>query len=406
MNRKERMEVFLDLLSCSHPLYFWQYDTDGHLLRSTCPSEELLDTLFRRMGCHALMMDAKEGSAPLILSGDARLVWIAAHEYDGEMPVQSDVLGPFFVGERHTEVLNELVCACAGESTQAWRNALCEALEELPTLSVPFYSQYAVMLHYLATGEKVPPSALRYLPEEQGGAGNFSHLKAQTAPKDRLEIYRAERALLNAVREGDIEGAAAMRRASDTARVRQYTDNPLRNAQIACTTFAAICTRAAIEGGLSTTLSYSLGDAYIKSIFLAKTLSEVTDIKDKMYLDFIHRVHACRKNPQYSKMVQGSCDYIELHLAESLNIDVLASRLGYSKYYLSTRFKKETGCSVNDYIKFARVERAKLLLSTTNTPIEKIAETAGFSSRNFFAATFKRCVGKTPAEYRKETLNT
>ena len=201
-----------------------------------------------------------------------------------------------------------------------------------------------------------------------------------------------------------VPAAAAMMRASGTAHVRQYTENPLRNAQIACTTFAAICTRAAIEGGLSTTLSYSLGDAYIKSLFLARSLSEVSDIKNKMYIDFIRRVHACRTNPQYSKMVQGSCDYIELHLSETLNIETLASRLGYAKYYLSTCFKKETGCSVNDYIKFARVERAKVLLSTTDIPIEKIAEQVGFSSRNFFAATFKRCVGKTPAEYRKATL--
>ncbi|MFR1356021.1 MAG: helix-turn-helix domain-containing protein [Ruthenibacterium lactatiformans] len=38
--------------------------------------------------------------------------------------------------------------------------------------------------------------------------------------------------------------------------------------------------------------------------------------------------------------------------------------------------------------------------------ISEIAENTGFASRNFFASTFKQCVGKTPAQYRKETLNT
>ena len=103
---------------------------------------------------------------------------------------------------------------------------------------------------------------------------------------------------------------------------------------------------------------------------------------------------------------RASCDYIELHLSEPLNIELLASRLGYAKYYLSTRFKKETGCSVNDYIKFARIERAKMLLSTTTEPIADIAEKIGFLSRSFFANTFKQCVGKTPAQYRKEKLST
>ena len=96
-------------------------------------------------------------------------------------------------------------------------------------------------------------------------------------------------------------------------------------------------------------------------------------IKNQMYKDFVTRVHNCRNNPQYSKNGAGSRDYIELHLAEPISIETLATRLGYSKYYLSTRFKKEIGCSVNDYIKFVRIERAKRLLSTT----EKIFRNCG-----------------------------
>ena len=193
---------------------------------------------------------------------------------------------------------------------------------------------------------------------------------------------------------------------NDMSMIRIEQNGIVLEMAISCTTFATLCTRAAIEGGLSTTKSYCLGDAYIKSFFLAKTASEVSAIKNQMYKDFVTRVHNCRNNPQYSKMVQGSRDYIELHLAEPISIETLATRLGYSKYYLSTRFKKEIGCSVNDYIKFVRIERAKRLLSTTEKNISEIAENTGFASRNFFASTFKQCVGKTPAQYRKEMLNT
>lgn len=137
------------------------------------------------------------------------------------------------------------------------------------------------MLHYLVTGEKIDVSAVQYQLGELTPDSAFPRISTRKPPKDRIQIYRAERALLNAVRDGDLDGAAAMANAADVARVRQYTDNPLRNAQIACTTFAAVCTRAAIEGGLSTTMSYCLGDAYIKSFFAAKSLSEVADIKTR-----------------------------------------------------------------------------------------------------------------------------
>ena len=82
-------------------------------------------------------------------------------------------------------------------------------------------------------------------------------------------------------------------------------------------------------------------------------------------------------------------------------IETLAARMGYAKYYLSTRFKKETGVSVGNYIKFARIERAKLLLATTDKDIAEIAEETGFASRSFFSNTGKRCLGMTPAAYRR-----
>ena len=405
MEFQARIEVFLELLSCAKPLFYWRYDGQGALLHSTCSSEKMLDAVLRHTGGLEYAYTAPK-QAPLILNGDARLMWIAAREMSGNSVVEIHVLGPFFGNEPHPDCLDELLSAEEAQASPQWKHALEETLHTLPFLSMPFFTQYAVMLHYLVTGEKIDVSAVQYQLGELTRDSAFPRISTRKPPKDRIQIYRAERALLNAVRDGDLDGAAAMANAADVARVRQYTDNPLRNAQIACTTFAAVCTRAAIEGGLSTTMSYCLGDAYIKSFFAAKSLSEVADIKNQMYMDFIRHVRACRSNPKYSKMVQGSCDYIELHLREPLSIDILATRLGYSKYYLSACFKRETGCSVNDYIKFARIEHAKTLLSTSDTPIAEIAERLGFNSRNFFANTFKQCVGKTPAEYRRETLNT
>lgn len=123
------------------------------------------------------------------------------------------------------------------------------------------------MLHYLLSGEKIPTSSLDYQIEMQPVPADFSNLKKHTPPKDRLQTYRAERALLNAVREGDMDCADTMEIASSVAKVREYTDNQLRNVQIACTTFATLCTRAAIEGGLSTTKVIAWETLILKASF-------------------------------------------------------------------------------------------------------------------------------------------
>jgi AraC-like DNA-binding protein len=47
------------------------------------------------------------------------------------------------------------------------------------------------------------------------------------------------------------------------------------------------------------------------------------------------------------------------------------------------------------------VERAQLLLFTTNMTIKEVAYTLGFSDQNYFIRMFRKMTGTTPQEYRK-----
>ena len=182
--------------------------------------------------------------------------------------------------------------------------------------------------------------------------------------------------------------------------IRSYAETPLKNAQISCAIFAALCTRAAMKGGLTYAASVSIEDAYIRSIFLCKSIEAVTDTKNQMYEDLVHRVHNAHIEHAYSPMVQSSCDYITMHLAEPLDIGILAARLNYAKYYLSRKFKEETGDSVNTYIKKARIELAKVLLLNSDDNMDEIAIKCGFISRSFFTTAFTKECGMPPAKFR------
>ena len=81
---------------------------------------------------------------------------------------------------------------------------------------------------------------------------------------------------------------------------------------------------------------------------------------------------------------------------------MLAAMTGYTEYYLSRKFKEETHCTINDYSKIVRIERAKVLLYTTNDSTGKIADRLHFCSGSYFAREFRKFTGKTPAEYRAE----
>ena len=56
---------------------------------------------------------------------------------------------------------------------------------------------------------------------------------------------------------------------------------------------------------------------------------------------------------------------------------------------------------IDDFIKEKKIEKAKVLLSSTHIPIYEISEKLSFGTRNYFSEIFRKTTGLTPLEYRK-----
>ena len=85
----------------------------------------------------------------------------------------------------------------------------------------------------------------------------------------------------------------------------------------------------------------------------------------------------------------------------NLSLDSLSDRFGLNGKYLSKLFKEEFGMKFIDYVIGLRMEHAKSLLSDTDMPVQEIAEKLGYTSAIAFARTFRRAVGSSPSDYRK-----
>jgi AraC-like DNA-binding protein len=157
-----------------------------------------------------------------------------------------------------------------------------------------------------------------------------------------------------------------------------------------------------MEGGLSPEVAYSLGDSYIQAVENSRDAGELSALAQAMYHDFIYRVHHVRANPNYSHAIQKCCDYIELSLDRRIRTVDLASLVGYTEYYLTEKFKKETGKTVSSYIREAKVARARLLLESTNLSVAEISDRLAFNTPNYFIQCFKNIMGVTPSQFRKE----
>jgi len=93
--------------------------------------------------------------------------------------------------------------------------------------------------------------------------------------------------------------------------------------------------------------------------------------------------------------------FISENLHEEITVSELASYCHLSDDYFSRIFKKHFGMRPNFYMQSKRIERAQLLLLTTNYSLHQIAEKVGFENLSYFSRVFKKHTGKTPGSFRK-----
>ena len=108
-----------------------------------------------------------------------------------------------------------------------------------------------------------------------------------------------------------------------------------------------------------------------------------------------------KHHPAVAAMVQ--------HIGESwdgpLALSELSRQLGYTPQYLCSLFRKETGMSPGRYLQKLRVEKSCRLLAESKRPVTEIALAVGYCDMKHFEQVFKRDVGITPREFRRQTRN-
>jgi AraC family transcriptional regulator len=96
--------------------------------------------------------------------------------------------------------------------------------------------------------------------------------------------------------------------------------------------------------------------------------------------------------------------FIQQNIDKEIIIKELACKACLSSDHFTRAFKKAIGLTPLDYINLKRVEKAQLLLVTTNLPMKEILIKTGFNSASYFNRIFKSTTGSTPMAYRKKQL--
>jgi AraC family transcriptional activator of pobA len=86
-------------------------------------------------------------------------------------------------------------------------------------------------------------------------------------------------------------------------------------------------------------------------------------------------------------------------------VNYMASTLHVSPRYLSDLLKEETGKTAIELIHIFLISEAKNRLKTADLTVGEIAYTLGFENLPYFSRLFKREVGVSPNQYKKQSAN-
>jgi LacI family transcriptional regulator len=102
------------------------------------------------------------------------------------------------------------------------------------------------------------------------------------------------------------------------------------------------------------------------------------------------------------RLVASAVRLIRENACNGLEIPGLLKQLGISRSVFYRRFQTALGRSPHHEILRVQLERVRNLLTQTNLSLEKISQMAGFQNPDYLSVAFKRELGKTPSEFRRQ----
>lgn len=134
-------------------------------------------------------------------------------------------------------------------------------------------------------------------------------------------------------------------------------------------------------------------DAKEESLLLGWTLIALSDLLKRVDL-----LPASRSGELPSQIVS----YVNDNFKEPLTIKSIARVFGYHPSYIAHLFCDRLKIPFKTYLGAVRCEYARTLIKTTEKSLSEIAFDSGFNSLNTFCRAFKKHLGKTPSQYKKE----
>lgn len=141
---------------------------------------------------------------------------------------------------------------------------------------------------------------------------------------------------------------------------------------------------------------FNSGADYSKSMANAKATVYVINLLRRFKDEF-----TITNDIKINKQIDYIKNYIDNNYSEDIKLENLSKMAYMNKFHLISEFKQSYRVTPIEYLILKRIEVTKNLLISTNHSMEEISSIVGFNSQSYFNQVFKKKVGITPSQFRK-----
>lgn len=223
--------------------------------------------------------------------------------------------------------------------------------------------------------------------------------------RDTVRVAEYTQKMTYCLQSGDLTGLSDL--LNDIGGVPYYTEGQeVDLKEMKMTAYGSIfaAEQAAMKSEADTSEIESIKHYYLYRIDGARSKGEVSSLCSSALVEYTKYVkdHLAAKtgNPSITRAIE----YIKANINSQLSAEEIANAIHVNPHYLFVNFKKETGVTLTQYINQEKIKKACYYLMFTDQPLIDIAMHLSFSSQSYFQSVFKKQMGKTPAEWRKDNL--
>lgn len=107
------------------------------------------------------------------------------------------------------------------------------------------------------------------------------------------------------------------------------------------------------------------------------------------------------ESARHEATIAAAVRFLDARFADPVRIEQVAASVFLSPDRFTEVFARTMGRTPRDYLSHLRLERARLLLTTTTLPIAAVGQQSGFGESAYFTRVFRAATGLTPRDYRR-----